>query len=154
MLEKLKATLHELAESKKALVFLFSVLTALLTNLGGLLFAHFGPKIGLAPDLALAIPKGAAYLSAALIGLAMTYLHSQAKVDVAEANAGAPGEWKIALQGLALEAVKAALDQHLPQAIAASIQSQKPAQTEATRANASPGLTVSIVNPQDLPPKI
>jgi hypothetical protein len=154
LLATLKGTFQEILDSKKAVTLIFTVLTSLLANLGAILFAHLSKKFGLDPALADKVPAGAAYLSMALIGLAATYLHAQGRVDAATAQgvaAAAPAvgspEFKAGLQGLALEAIKAGLDQHLPGAIQAALSKSSAPPTVTTSAG-----TVTVTSGPSAPP--
>lgn len=81
--ERFTSTLHELADSKKAMTTLASMLAGVLTMAGGVLSAHFGAKLGVDSSLTSKIPEYSAYAAAGIVGLGINYVHGQAKVDVA-----------------------------------------------------------------------
>lgn len=129
MIEALKRTLTELFDSKKAVGIAFAILTSLLTFVGMTIFSHLGSRLGLDPSLASFIPKGAAVLSLGVLALVAHWAHIQGGIDKIKAAAdvaalapttGTP-EFKQAIQDLAGEAIKAAIDQHLPAAIVAAL---------------------------------
>jgi hypothetical protein len=128
MLDAFKRSVHEILDDNSAVTLMATIGGTFLTNAGAVAFAHFGAKYGLDPALAADIPKGAFWLSCALMGTVCTHLHATGRVNAAAAaaqGAGAPSgspAFKSELQGLALDAVKAALDQHLPQAIGSALQ--------------------------------
>ena len=110
---KFKSTLHEMADSKKAVKSIGTILTGIITFALGLAATYIGQKIQVPDAITSQIPMYSAMLAAAIIAAGMNYVNGQAKVDVAtlQSIAAAPGtpEFKDALKGLGAEAIKAAI---------------------------------------------
>lgn len=82
-------TVHEIADSKKACVTIGSMAASFITLVGGLVFAAWGKKLGLDDAFVAEIPKYSAGAAASIVGLAVNYVHGQAKVDQADVAAEA-----------------------------------------------------------------
>lgn len=124
MFEKLKGTLHELMDSRKAVHSIITVLGAVFTVVLGFLFAHFSERFGLSPALQAKIPEAAIWLACLVVGAGASYQHGQGLADSGKEAAaihaeagpavtiGSP-EFKAAIQGMVVEGIKAGLDQGL-----------------------------------------
>lgn len=110
LIQKFKSTMHEMADSKKAMTTVASVLASGFTMLGGIALSHYGKKFGLDAVLADKIPEYAAYMSIMIVGAAVNYVHGQAKVDAETVKQnGSPASLKANAQALATEALMASL---------------------------------------------
>lgn len=107
ILAKLWSTLHALANDNRAVTTVASVIASGITMLCGILMAHYGQKLGLAPDLAMFIPKLAGGLSILIVGSAVSYAHGTAKVDAAGVQTGA--SFKDEMQEFMVEAMQAVI---------------------------------------------